>query len=96
MLNFTAILEIEGKPEPNSWKDGNGNERLSYKINVSQNEGRDVATLGCDAKIYNALKRHDIVTAELTYSEGTNDRGKYSSLKLVSVAPFAPGSDGRK
>lgn len=90
MLVFDATIEIEGKPDPKPWKDDAGNERLSYKLNVSQNEGRDVATVKCDEKIYNSVRRHDVVKAVFLYSE-INGR---TNLKLDSVTavpvPFVP------
>lgn len=94
MLFFEAKIEVDGKPEPNVWKTKEGESKKSYKLNISQNDGRDTATVGCSEDIYNKVKRHDTLKAVFTFSEGTNSTGKYASLKLDSVELYAPGKPG--
>lgn len=90
MLFFTAKIEVEGKPEPREWKNKDGEPMKSYKLNISQNDGRDTATVGCSEAIFNQVARHDLLMASFTFSEGTNSTGKYASLKLDSVELLSP------
>lgn len=94
MLCFEAKIEVEGKPDPRPWKTGNGEEKKSYSLNISQNDGRDTATVKCTEDVYNQVKRHDILKGVFVYSENTNDKGKYTSLRLDYVEPYAPVKSG--
>ena len=43
MLNIEAKLEVVGKPEPRDWKNNEGQTMKSYRLNVAQNDGVDIA-----------------------------------------------------
>lgn len=83
MLNFIATIEIEGKPEPREYN-MNGRAGKSYKLNISQNDGRDTATVSCSEHVYNSVRRRDVVAAVFVYSEN----GDYKQLKIDSLSPF--------
>lgn len=85
MLRFETLVEVDGKPEPNKWTDNSGKERLSYKLNISQNEGRDVATIGCTENLYNAVRRRDTLKAVFAFSEGGGANNSKPYLKLESA-----------
>ena len=52
MLNIEAKLEVVGKPEPRDWKNNEGQIMKSYRLNVAQNDGVDIATIRCPQEVY--------------------------------------------
>lgn len=85
MLRFSAIVEVDGKPTPREWKDNTGATRLSYKLNISQNDGQDVATIGCDEKIFSSVVRRDILKADFAFSDGGSTGKPYLKLEAVQL-----------
>lgn len=83
MLNFIAPIEVEGKPEPKDYE-FNGRKGTTYKLNISQNDGCDTATLPCTEAVYHSVKRHDKISVLLVY----NDANERNPLKIDSIVPF--------
>lgn len=95
MLRFVADVEIDGKPEPRPWKDKEtGKERTSYKLNISQNDGADVATIGCDENIYNMVRRRDNAKAYFAYSDGGTNGKPYLKLESLQILSGSTSGDG--
>lgn len=83
MLSFIAPIEIEGKPQPKEYE-FNGRKGITYKLNISQNDGRDTATLPCKEEVYKEVNRHDKLNVLMLYND-TSDR---NPLKIDSIIPF--------
>ena len=59
MLFIDLTVEVIGKPEPRDWKNNEGQTMKSYRLNVAQNDGCDVATIRCPQIVYDSVRRGD-------------------------------------
>ncbi len=92
MLNIEAKLEVIGKPEPRDWKNNEGQTMKSYRLNVAQNDGVDVATIRCPQTVYDSVRRGDVATFVCTYAE-YGDRTDFRIVELKQLHNFEkPGN----
>lgn len=64
------------------WKDSDGKERLSYSVNVMQNNGEIIDTIRLTQDQYNAVLAGKAYTIIADY--GTGNNGGY--LRIVDIA----------
>lgn len=90
MLYIEAKLEVIGKPEPRDWKNNEGQSMKSFRLNVAQNDGVDVATIRCPESVYNAVRRGDNAIFVCTFAE----YGDRSDFRITDVKQLLnkPGS----
>jgi len=92
MLYIEAKLEVIGKPEPRDWKNNEGQTMQSYRLNVAQNDGVDVATVRCPQKVYDAVRRGDVATFLCSFAE-YGDRSDFRVQELKQIHNIdKPGS----
>lgn len=91
MLNIEAKLEVIGKPEPRDWTNSEGQKMKSFRLNVAQNEGIDVATVRCPQNVYDAVRRGDVATFVCTYAE-YGDRADFRIVEVKQFQNMKPGS----
>jgi hypothetical protein len=83
MLNITLKAEVIGKPEPRSWN-MNGQQGTSYRLNIAQNDGTDMASLRCHQKVYDTVARGD----ECDFLCQYNDNGENSTFRIVEIVKY--------
>lgn len=81
MLNIEAKLEVVGKPAPRDWKNNEGQIMKSYRLNVAQNDGVDIATIRCPQDVYAGVCRGDVALFLCTFTE----YGDRSDFRIVGV-----------
>lgn len=84
MIYTTTKFEVIGKPECKDWKLTNGNSGTTYKLNVAQNNGVDVATIKCPQKVYDTVCRGDVADFLCSFS----DYGDKQEFKIVEIVKF--------
>lgn len=88
MIYIEAKFEVVGKPEGKDWN-MNGSSGTTYKLNVAQNDGVDIATIKCPKKVYDMVCRGDVAVFLCTYV----DFGDKSDFKIAEVLRFErPGN----
>lgn len=95
MLTLNADLEVIGKPTPKPYVGNDGKQALSYKLNVAQNDGHDVATLSTTQAVYDSVHRMDRVMFECTVAEyGDKTVFRIASIKqFLNMPSSAPASN---
>lgn len=83
MLYIEAELEVVGKPEPKDWKNDSGSGR-TFRLNVAQNNGVDVATVRCTQAVYDAVRRGDVALLRCSFAE-YGDRADFRAVELVRI-----------
>lgn len=83
MIHIEAKFEVIGKPEAKQWKMENAS-GTTFKLNVAQNDGVDVATIKCPQKVYDTVRRGDVAIFHCTYS----DFGDKSEFKIADIVRF--------
>lgn len=73
----THVLAKVQKP----WKDSNGVERLSYSINIMQEQGQVIDTLRLNQEQYNMIEANKPYTVIADYGTGKNG----SFLRVVDI-----------
>ncbi len=84
MLFIDLDAEVIGKPEPKDWKNSEGQSMKSFRLNVAQNDGCDVATLRCPQIVYDSVRRGDKVCFSCTFAE----YGDRSDFRVVSIKKY--------
>ncbi|MDD3253696.1 MAG: hypothetical protein PHV18_14185 [Lachnospiraceae bacterium] len=82
MIFIEMTAEVIGKPEGRPWKNNEGKEQMSYKVNLAQNDGADVSTVRCPEKVYSVLRRGDVVTLRCSYAE-YGDRADFRVVDVI-------------
>lgn len=83
MLYIEAELEVVGKPEPKDWKNDSGSGR-TFRLNVAQNDGVDVATIRCVQSVFDAVRRGDVALLRCSFAE-YGDRVDFRAVELVRI-----------
>ena len=84
MLYIEATLEIIGKPEAREWKNDQGQNMKSYRLNVAQNDGVDVATIRCPQSVYDKVRRGDNAVFICSFAE----YGDRSDFRITVIKPL--------
>ena len=95
MLNIEATLEVIGKPQPKDWRNEQGQNMKSYRLNVAQNDGVDVATIRCPQNVYDAVKRGDVANFLCTFAEYA-DRSDFRIIEVKQFLNMKMGTSGTK
>lgn len=91
MLFIDLTVEVIGKPEPRDWKNNEGQTMKSYRLNVAQNDGCDVATIRCPQIVYDSVRRGDRAVFGCSFAE----YGDRTDFRIVDVKRYltAEGKD---
>lgn len=81
MLYIEATLEIIGKPEAREWKNDQGQNMKSYRLNVAHNDGVDVATIRCPQSVYDKVRRGDNAVFICSFAE----YGDRSDFRITDI-----------
>ena len=81
-MKVTALGQVLGKVQK-PWKDSEGNERISYSVNIMQDNGTIIDTLRLTKEQYEAIEPNKPYTLEAEYGTGKN--GGY--LRIFGIQP---------
>ncbi|MEW4413396.1 hypothetical protein [Clostridium sp. AN503] len=84
MIYIEMTAEVIGKPEPRPWEN-NGQKGVTHKLNLAQNDGRDMSTVKCPQSVYDTLRRGDTATLRCSYAE-YGDRADFKVVDLITYS----------
>lgn len=79
-MRVTAKVHVLAKVQK-PWTDSNGVERLSYSINIMQEQGQVIDTLKLNQEQYNLVEANKSYTVIADYGSGKNG----SFLRVVDI-----------
>lgn len=92
MLTITANFEVLGKPEPRQYMGNDGKQAMSYKLNMGQNDGVDIATISTTQRVYESVRRGDKAEFLCTYAE-YGDRVSFRITDVLKYDNLPPAGD---
>lgn len=95
MIFIKANFEIIGKPEVRTWKNKEGTEFKTYRLNVAQNDGVDVATIKCPESVYGQVRRGDVGIFLCSYAEYDNG-ADFKIVELEKLENYGAGIAGNQ
>lgn len=81
-MKVTALVQILGKVQK-PWKDSDGNERISYSVNIMQDNGTIIDIIRLSKEQFECVEANKPYTLEADFGTGKN--GAY--LRITDIHP---------
>ena len=81
-MKVTALVQVLGKVQK-PWKDSDGNERISYSVNIMQDNGTIIDIIRLSKEQFECVEANNSYTLEADFGTGKN--GAY--LRITDIHP---------